>query len=129
MRREHVPLFVSRIIEGRPVRWAPPKRNLGDFDGRERTLQVFNADAKDQRRLLDEIDRHRAPFEEAAGGPLVVVFHSVRQSAERHAEFVDLFVRWAPKEKKASSDVAPPLQGCVDEANESGPHRRVETAA
>jgi len=77
--------MVSHRLEGRPVRWAPRERLVGDYDGRERTLQVFNADAADQRRLLEEIHR--------IASDVVVIFHSVRQSQERYADFLEQFAR------------------------------------
>jgi len=70
------------------VRWAQP---VGDYDGRDRTLQVFNADPGDQRRIREEIDVFRDELERSAGGPLVIIFHSVRQSAERYRELVRAF--------------------------------------
>lgn len=124
MNREHVPFAVSRLVGGRPVRWVPPARLIGDYDGRERTLQIFNADSKDQRRLLDEVDAAREPLEKAAGGPLVLIFHSVKQSEARFADFVRAF----PKLIGAPHAVVPPLVRCVDTADESGPHRRPEAA-
>ncbi len=69
MNREQIPFVVSRLVGGRPVRWIPSERLVGDYDGRERTLQIFNADAQDQRRLLDVVDAARGPLQEAAGGP------------------------------------------------------------
>lgn len=86
MTRAEVPLAVSRLIGGRPVRWFEP---VFKYDGCDRTLQVFNADAKDQLGLLRVIEGARARLEPAAGGLIIVIFHSVKQSAERHAEFVN----------------------------------------
>jgi|HubBroStandDraft_1064217.scaffolds.fasta_scaffold02408_13 hypothetical protein len=127
MKRERVPLFVSPIVAGRPVRWAPPRRLVGDYDGRERTLEIFNADPKDQGSLFDEIDRQREPLEEAAGGLLVIIFHSVRQSTERYADFVNVF--GYPKVVAAPRGVAPPTTSCEDTTYGTGPHRRVAAAA
>jgi len=46
-------------------------------------LEVFDADPEDQRRLLGDINK--------ALVDTVVVFHSVKQSEERHADFL---VKW-----------------------------------
>jgi hypothetical protein len=97
MKRHNIPLFVSRLVDGRPVRWATSARLVGDYDGRERTLQVFNADPKEQDELLDRIDAHREALE--AEGPVVVIFHSRKQSAERYGDFVGTFKPWAPTEE------------------------------
>jgi hypothetical protein len=129
MRRALVPLHISRLLGGRPVRWASGGRNIGDFDGRDRALEVFNADPGEQRALLDAIDAGRAPLEAATGGPLVVIFHSVKQSRLRHGEFVDAFLRRAPRERVAPPDVVLAPERCVDVADESGPHRVAASAA
>lgn len=90
MTRDELPRAISELTDGRPARWA---RTVGDYDGRDRTLQVFCADPRDQRALLARIDADRAQLEAVAGGPLIVIFHSVAQSRERYADFVD---GWRP---------------------------------
>lgn len=80
---DDVPMLIALLIE-RPVRWA---KMVGDYDGRERTLEVFNADAADQRRLLGCINRSKDQLVALAGGPLTIIFHSTRQSA-RYADFI-----------------------------------------
>ena len=124
MKRELVPFVVSRLIGGRPVRWAPARRLVGDYDGRDRTLQVFNADPRDQRALLDVLDEKRDLLRAAAGGPLVIIFHSVRQSMERYGDFVKHFPK--PRREWRSRVLVP--ERVVDEANIGGPHRRVRAA-
>lgn len=118
MNRDRVPFIVSRLLEWRPVRWATL---VGDYDGRERTLEVFNADPRDQRRFLVEIDKNRKALANAAGGPLIVIFHSVSQTEERYREFARAFPRPL---RSAPPAVAPPPERCVDVADDSGPHRR-----
>jgi hypothetical protein len=127
MNRALIPLVVSDLIGGRPVRWVPTNRLVGDYDGRERTLQIFNADPKDQRRLLDEIDKQRGSLDEAAGGPLVIIFHSVKQSTERYADFVRYFVR--PRGIEMPRAVALSSETYVDAEDERGPHRRPRAVA
>lgn len=121
MKREHVPGFVSRILDRRPVRWTPPQRLVGDYEGRERTLQVFNADAADQRHLLETIEQHRPMLEAAAGGSIVVIFHSVRQTRDRYADVL----RTSFKPIAAPREAAPPAEKCIDAPDANGPHRKV----
>jgi hypothetical protein len=118
MKRDKVPFFIARIIDWRPVRWA---MSVGDYDGRDRTIEVFDADAKDQRRLLAEIRKNARGIEEAVGGPLVVIFHSVKQTAERYSDFARSFPR--PR-KNVAGGVALPPERYVETPNENGPHRR-----
>ena len=74
--REQVPDRVSDLLEGRPTRWVPSAMAVGDYDGRERTLEVFEADAREQRALLRRLRDVRPDLERAIGGPLVILFHT-----------------------------------------------------
>jgi hypothetical protein len=68
---------VSRAMGDRPVRW-------GDspfaYDGHERTVEVFNADAEEQRELRKALRPLRDELNELAGGPLVLIFHTRLQT-------------------------------------------------
>jgi hypothetical protein len=66
---------------------------LGDYDGRERTLEVFNADAKEQSELLRRLRPMRAVLETTAGGPVVLVFHTRKESARLYSDFVENALR------------------------------------
>ncbi len=79
---------VAEVLGDRPVRWADPGQFIGDYDGRERTLEVFNADASEQRELLRHMRPIREELETVAGGPVVVIFHTRAESARLHARFV-----------------------------------------
>ena len=85
MSKQDIPHFISKIIK-RPVRWAKP---IGDYEGRERTIEVFNADLQDQLSLLKEINKHKDQINKIVDGPLVVVFHSVKQTKERYADLIE----------------------------------------
>ena len=63
---------------------------VGNYDGHDRTLQVFNADASDELRLLEHLEPYLPLLEQAAGGPLVVILLSAKQSL-RHADYVRPF--------------------------------------
>ena len=88
--REDVPRRVAEL-SGRPVRWASRGRSLGDYDGRERTLEIFNADPGEQRTVLRELRTERSDLERAAGGPLVIVFHT---SSETRRLYADVLRDW-----------------------------------
>jgi hypothetical protein len=76
---------LREVFDGRPVRWAKP---VGDFDGRERTLDVFYADAFDQIGLLKRFQTARAKLEEAVGGPVIVIFHTTRETERLYSDVV-----------------------------------------
>lgn len=82
-------MFEARIASllGKPVRWAqnPP----GDYDGRERTLEVFFADATEQRELLWKFSVIRSELELALGGKVIVVFHVHAETARLYPEIKD----------------------------------------
>lgn len=63
------------VFGGRVVAWSSA----------ERTLEVFNADARDQLDLLSEFRALRGEVEAALGGPVVVVFHTAKETARLHA--------------------------------------------
>jgi hypothetical protein len=100
--REQVPERVSDLFEGRPARWVPAAKAVGDYDGRERTLEVFEADAREQRDLLRRLRGVRPELERAIGGPLVIVFHTVAETqrlypevrAERYRALAERIAEW-----------------------------------
>ncbi len=87
MTRDDLTSQLSAALASRPVRWSADV--VGGYEGRERTLEVFNADANEQILLLRKIRRLRAALEEAAGGPVVVIFHTRRESARLYAHFIE----------------------------------------
>jgi len=84
--RDALALRVSETLSGRPVRWA--KNVVGDYDGRDRTLEVFNADPREQRELLRKFRLLRKEMETAVGGPVIVIFHTREESARLYSDFV-----------------------------------------
>jgi len=76
-------LELREVFGGRAVRWATP---VGDYDGRERTLDVFNADPRDQLILLKRFSAVRAEIEASpdVAGPVVVIFHTTSETARLH---------------------------------------------
>ncbi|HEY4238204.1 MAG TPA: hypothetical protein VGM88_00230 [Kofleriaceae bacterium] len=65
----------------------------GDYDGRERTLEIFNADAAEQWILMDRLDGLLDALETTAGGPVVFVFHTRAQTAELYADVIESMLR------------------------------------
>lgn len=109
--RKAVPLRVSELLDRRPVRWGEA---VGDYDGHERTLEIFDADAHEQRGLLRRLRPVRDALDEAAGGPLVIVFHTRGESRRLYPEVVEGWNRRVLAERVASwieerSDIHPPL--------------------
>jgi hypothetical protein len=85
--REQIADRVSDLLDGRPTRWMSGSGAIGDYDGRERTLEVFEADPREQLDLLRRLREVRPELELAIGGPLVIVFHT---SAETERLYPDV---------------------------------------
>lgn len=81
-----VPQRVSELLGGRVVCWSPSDRLVGDYDGRQRTLEVFHAALGEQMDLLRRLRPVREEIERLIEGPLVVIFHSPKESERLYAE-------------------------------------------
>jgi hypothetical protein len=88
--RETIPSLVSEVFGGRPTRWTSRDRLVGDFDGRERTLDIFDASAGEQLALLRRLRPLRQEIEELIGGPLLVIFHTPKETARLYPEVARL---------------------------------------
>lgn len=78
---------LSDALTGRQVRWA--QHIVGDYEGRDRTLEVFNADPAEQGDLYRRLRPLRREMEALAGGPVIVIFHTRSESARLYSHFVE----------------------------------------
>jgi hypothetical protein len=97
LHRNDIPRLVSRLLDDRPVRWMPPERAIGDFDGRSRALDVFNADPEEQRALLRRLRQDRPAIEQAAGGPVLVIFHTSSETRRLYPDVMAAPARAEPR--------------------------------
>lgn len=79
---------VIRLIEkmtdfSYPVRWADEKTTLGDFEGREFTIDVFRISPKDYRSFLATVEPVRERIKELVGDRCFFVFHTP-EATEQH---------------------------------------------
>lgn len=86
MTRDDIAKLVALTLE-RPARWIPDELSVGDYDGRQRTLQVFNAEPAEQLSLVQKLEPMRNVLHAAARGPIVILFHSRKQS-KKYEEFL-----------------------------------------
>jgi hypothetical protein len=84
--RDRIASLVSTLLNGRPTRWTPPERLVGDYDGRENSLEVFDALAGEQRYLLRRLRPFRREIEQEIGGPLIVIFHTPSETARLYPD-------------------------------------------
>lgn len=123
MSSEDIPAIFAQLWR-RPARWALDESLLGGFEGSARTLQVFNVELDEQFQLLEQLERYRPWLERVAGGPILVMFFTTKQSL-RHAKFVSSFKLELPI-RRAQERVSVPVAGdCIDTGAGAGPHRRV----
>ncbi len=124
MTRTEVPYVVSKLMGDRPARWAPAALRLGDYEGRERTLEVFNAEPKDHLALRKALRPVRSAIQEAAGGPVVFIFHTERESAKRYGQFVQEFPRMIAGPFVQPLSAVARIDELVED-DKAQPHRRV----
>jgi len=84
--RDQVPEVVSRALGDKPVRWAPRGSSIGDYDGRDATLDIFDAPAGDQLMLLRRLREIRDDIDTAAGSAVVFVFHTPSETRRLYPE-------------------------------------------
>jgi hypothetical protein len=86
-KRAEVLRIFSEAAEPATVRWTDARTSEGDFDGRERSIEVFNVPASQQRNLHRQLKDVRRRAAEILGGPVVVLFHSP-EATRRHYQGV-----------------------------------------
>lgn len=120
MSREDIPHRVAEIL-GRPARWASPGITSGSYDGCDRTVEIFNAAPSEQLELLRLLRAERSALERAAGGPLVIVFHTPSETRRLYADMLQVspprrvrystlaraFDRWMARDHKGDPAVDP----------------------
>jgi hypothetical protein len=84
--RDQVPELVSTALGGKPVRWAPRGASIGDYDGCDATLDIFDAPAGDQLMLLRRLRAIRDDIDAAAGSAVVFVFHTPFETGRLYPE-------------------------------------------
>lgn len=79
--RDTALLRIAELVGGRKLRWLPGNSATGDYDGRARTLEIFDVEARDQRAVLRRMGSIRGEVESLIGGPLVIIFHTPAETA------------------------------------------------
>ena len=70
---------------GKPMRWADRQTTLGDYEGREYTIQVFNIPPESQRQFFRELRSLRDQLEAELGHPISFVFHTPEATAAHYS--------------------------------------------
>jgi hypothetical protein len=76
LRNEILSMIEKQINYAYPLRWADEKTTMGDFDGRELTIDVFFIPSFEQINFLSRIRPIRNRIHELSGSRSLFVFHS-----------------------------------------------------
>lgn len=80
--RDEVPTRVSELMGGKVVRWKPlDQPPFAFFEGVERTLEVFDTEVRERRRLYDVLEPEWPELYAAAGGHIVLLFYNAEETA------------------------------------------------
>jgi hypothetical protein len=74
--RELIRSQVSRIAGGRPTRWTDERTSLGDFDGREWTLEIFDVPVSESRALHARLWGLKKRVWKHLGHAMTTIFHT-----------------------------------------------------
>ena len=76
----------QKIASGRPVRWTDQQTSVGDFDGRDWTVEIFDVPASERRDLRAKLWPAREHVRHTLGAHIRFVFHT--------SEATDKYYRW-----------------------------------
>lgn len=68
-----------------PLRWADEVTSLGDYDGRDLTIQVFNIPSERQREFHRSLREFRSELRREFGKPITFVFHTPEATRQYYA--------------------------------------------
>jgi hypothetical protein len=74
--RECIRERVCSLVNGRPVHWTDERTSLGDFDGREWTLEIFDVPDEQQRELHARLWGLKKLVWEQLHQSLTFIFHT-----------------------------------------------------
>ena len=82
--KETVLELFREALPDNPVVWTSSRTTLGDFDGREVTLEIFDVPWEEKRALLGRLRPHRERARQMLGRAVQLVFHAPEATAEHH---------------------------------------------
>jgi hypothetical protein len=65
-----------------PLRWADDQTSLGDFDGRDLAIDVFNIPPQEQPAFFSELRSIRKELQQRLGRTVTFVFHTPEATAQ-----------------------------------------------
>ena len=83
--REKVLKIIREALPGLTVHWASSETTLGDFEGRDVSIDVFDVPGWQQRPLLRTLRRQRDEARLLLGTSLGIVFHTPEATSRYYA--------------------------------------------
>lgn len=83
--REAIRRQVAEIAGGRPVRWTDSRTSLGDFSGRDWTLEIFDLSYGDYRALRPRLSELKKDVRARLGHSITVLFHTPAETQRLYA--------------------------------------------
>ena len=90
-KRGQILLLFRATLPNYPVRWADDRTTLGDFEGREFALEIFNVPVEQQRSLYQHSRDLRKSSREILGSPILLIFHTPEATREHYAHLFNVF--------------------------------------
>ncbi|MEK6531321.1 MAG: hypothetical protein AABZ23_02365 [Deltaproteobacteria bacterium] len=85
LRKEIISLLEKFIDFRYPLRWADEKTTLGDFDGKEFTIDVFRIPANEQLDFLKTVRPIRDKIRDKIGDDCMFIFHSPKATEKYYS--------------------------------------------
>ncbi|HEX8703926.1 MAG TPA: hypothetical protein VF815_34160 [Myxococcaceae bacterium] len=76
---------VSAIAAGRPVRWSDERTSLGDFDGRDWAIDIFDVPSEEQREVHARLWRLNRLVWKQFHQSLIFIFHTPVETERLYA--------------------------------------------
>jgi hypothetical protein len=89
--REKVKAMFAKAT-GRPVFWADERTTLGDFEGRDATLEIFDVPSSEERALFRSLRLLRTWADAQLRVPVLLMFHTPAATRKHYA--------WALQERR-----------------------------
>lgn len=94
--REAIRQRVAEIAGGRPVRWTDSRTTMGDFEGRDWALEIFDLSFEDYNALFPRFSELRREVRARLGEYLTILFHTPEDTQK--------FYSWIHSEPQPSAD-------------------------
>jgi hypothetical protein len=83
--REAIRRQVAQLAGGRPVRWTDARTSMGDFSGRDWTIEVFDVPAVEHQELREQLRELKREVRTRLGHAMTVILHTPENTQKYYA--------------------------------------------